>query len=267
MTFKEIDLNLIFTNSFFQIIASAFFGGLFAGLFSNHFESKRRVADKRRDKYYDHRNTIVQIEHELLPSRVNISRDITSLTDSLTNTNEFNKRIVLRFYKLKITTGLSLNLLDIKLINLYAEVFSQFETINNDIDYINQMVISIVEDKKHDRVDMNLVTMYFQFSEYLLIRLKETDQKSLELLAYCKLVLNKNEKKILKKYINDGGQIKSDLSEKSIKAVSRQVTKEENRPHKRNEAHPQFITPFLDLKKSLFKIKYDFNNQLEFQLE
>lgn len=249
MSFQEIDLNFIFRNSYFQIIISAFFGGLFAGLFSNYFESKRRITDKRRDKYYDHRNTIVQIEHELLPSRINISRNISSLIDSSTNTNETSKRIVLRFYKLKLATGLSLNLLDIELINLYAEVFSQFETINNDIDYINQMVTVIVEDKKNNKIDINMVTMYLQFSEYLLKELKSTDQKSLNLLAYCKLILDKNEKKILKKYINKGGQIISELSNKSIKNILKKITKEENRPYKKNEPHPQFITPFLDLKR------------------
>jgi hypothetical protein len=32
------------------IITSAFFGGLFAGVWTNHFESKRRINDKRRNE-------------------------------------------------------------------------------------------------------------------------------------------------------------------------------------------------------------------------
>ena len=192
-------LNSVVNSSHFQVILSAFSGGLFAGLFSNYFESRRRVSDKRRDKYYNHRNTIVQIEHELLPARVNISRDITSLTDSLENTNESNKRIVLRFFKLILSPGLSLNLLNLDLINLYAEVFGQFEIINNDIDYINQIVSAVIEDKKNKRIDENLINQYFLFSDYLLSEIKMADQKSLKLVAYCQIALQKDEKDTLKK--------------------------------------------------------------------
>jgi len=253
MSYNGVDLNFIFTNSYFQIITSAFFGGLFAGLFSNYFESKRRISDKRHDKFFDHRNTIVQIEHELLPSRVNISRNMASLEDSFVNTNESNKRVVLRFYKLKLSQSLSLNILDINLINLYADVFSQFETINNDIDYINQMITSIVEDKKNNKTDINLIAMYFQFSEYLLNALKKVDQKSLELVSYCKIVLSKNENKILKDYVKNGGQIKYNLSKKSIKQKSNRISKEETKPYKKSEIRPQFITPYLDLKKVIIR--------------
>lgn len=241
----------IFSSGYFQIILSAFFGGLFAGLFSNYFESKRRVSDKRRDKYYDHRNTVVQIEHELLSARVNISRNINSLNDSLKNTNEFNKRVVLRFFKLKLSSGLSLSLLNLDLINLYAEVFGQFETINNDIDYIDQMVSSIVEDKKNNKIDINLINMYFQFSDYLLSELGKTDQESLELVAYCKLILSRNEDNILKKYLDKGGQIKYNLNKKTINKSSSKITMEETKPYKKGEVRPKFITPFLDLKKTI----------------
>lgn len=241
----------IFSSSYFQIILSAFFGGLFAGLFSNYFESKRRVSDKRRDKYYDHRNTVVQIEHELLSARVNISRNINSLNDSFKNTNEFNKRVVLRFFKLKLSSGLSLNLLNLDIINLYAEVFGQFETINNDIDYIDQMVSSIVEDKKNNRIDINLINMHFQFSDYLLSELGKTDQESLKLVAYCKLILSRNEDSILKKYLDKGGQIKYNLNKKTINKSSSKITTEETKPYKKGEVRPKFITPFLDLKKTI----------------
>jgi len=60
---------------------------LFAGLFSNYFESKRRIFDKRSDKYHEHKNTIVQIEHELVPARLNLSRNIQSLEDAIKHTN------------------------------------------------------------------------------------------------------------------------------------------------------------------------------------
>lgn len=246
-------LRPIFNSSYFQVILSAFFGGLFAGLFSNHFESRRRISDKRRDKYYDHRNTIVQIEHELIPVRVNISRNVNSLEDSLKSTNELNKRVILRFFKLKLSSGLSLNLLNLDLINLYADVHGQFETINNDIDYISQMVSSIVEDKKSNRIDTNLINTYFKFSDYLLTELEKTDQKSLELLAYCKSVLTRDEDDMLKKYLDMGGQIKYKIGTKTIKKTSDEISKEEINPYKKGEVHPRFITPFLDLKRVIIQ--------------
>lgn len=246
-------LSSIVGSSYFQIVLSAFFGGLFAGLFSNYFEVRRRLSDKRREKYFLHRNTIVQIEHESLPVRVNISRDITSLTDSLENTNELNKRIVLRFFKLNLSPGLSLNLLNLDLINSYAEVYGQFETINNDIDYISQIISSIIEDKKNDKVDENLINQYFQFSDYLLTEIKIADQKSLELLAYCKSILSRDEDEILKKYLAKGGEVKYNLGKKTIKKISNRVSREETKPYKKNEVRPKFITPFLDLKRVIIQ--------------
>lgn len=234
---------------YFQIILSAFFGGLFAGLFSNYYESRRRISDKRRDKYYDHRNTMVQIEHELLPARVNISRNIASLDASLKNTNKSNKRIILRFFKLKLSPGLSLNLLNLDLINLYAKVFSQFEIINNDIDYIDKLASSIIEDKKNNRLEDNLIDMYFQFSEHLLAEIKIADQISLKLVSHCKLILSKNEDDVLKGYLKKGGLIKYKFMKKTAKKISDKILKRETRPHKKGEIRPRFIAPFLDLKK------------------
>lgn len=234
---------------YLQIILSAFFGGLFAGLFSNYFESKRRISDKRRDKYYENRNAIVQIEHELSPIRVNLSRDVTSLKDSLDNTNESNKRIVLRFYKLNLSPGLSLSLLNLDLINLYASVFGKFETINNDIDYIDQIVKSIIENKKFDRIDENLVNQYFTFSDYLLDEIVQADKESLRLLSFCKCIIDKNEKKIIDKYLKSGGQVEYNFREKSINTKIKQIFKEENKPYQKNEIRPKFITPFLDIKR------------------
>jgi len=234
---------------YFQLILAAFFGGLFAGLFSNYFEVKRRISDKRRDKYYNHRNTIVQIEHELLPARINISRNLNSLDESIKNTNKFNKRIILRFYKLRLSSNLSLKLLNLKLINLYAEVSGQFETINNDIDYINQIVSVISEDKKNNKVDENLISLYFQFAEYLFITIKAVDEKSLDLVAYCKLIFLKKENEILKNYLDKGGQIKYNFLGKTFKKKLNEISREETRPYKKGEARPKFITPFLDLKK------------------
>ena len=246
-------LGTVASNIYFQLATSAFFGGLFAGLFSNYFESKRRLLEKRRDKYYKHRNTIVQIEHELMPVRINISRNISSLDEALKNTNDSNKRIILRFFKLKLSAGLNLNLLNLKLINLYAETYGLFETINNDIDYISQMVVSILEDKKNKRIDGNLINTYIEFSNFLLAEIRQADEKCLELLSHCKSVLDKDEEKILIKYLKEGKQVKYNFNKKSIKKISRRVISEETRPHTALETRPQFMTPFLDLKRVLIQ--------------
>lgn len=242
----------IVRSSYFQTIVSAFFGGLFAGLFSNYFESRRRVQDIRRDKYYEHRNTIVQLEHELLPARINLSRDIASLKDSKQNTVDSNKRIVLRFFKLTLSPNLSLKLLNLDLINLYARVFEQFEIINNDIDYINQIVIKIIDNYKSNQNDENLINQYFSFSEYLLSEIILTDNLSRELLSYCKVIISKDEKVILKKYIEVGGEIKYNISKKVINKTSRSIIHEETRPSKKGEVQPKFTTPFLDLRRVLY---------------
>lgn len=241
-------INSIVAGSYFQIIISAFFGGLFAGIFANYFESKRRIVDKRFDKYYDHRNTIVRMEHELLPARVNISRNINSLEDSFKNTSKVSRRIVLRFFKLKLSPDLNLNLLNLELINLYADVFSKFETINNDIDYINQIASSITEGKKKNEIDENLIHLYYQFAEYLLSELKNADSKSLELVCYCKFTLTKNEKKLINSYIKNGGEIDYNVEKKSIENTANRLIKEETRPVKKGEPHPNYIAPYLDMK-------------------
>lgn len=249
MFYTDIFFSSLLGNGYIQIILSAFFGGLFAGVFSNYFESKRRIADKRRDKYFDHRNTIVQIEHEVLPSRINISRNINSIEDSINNTSESSKRIVLRFFKLKLSPGLSLNLLNLDLINLYSEVYSQYESVNNDIDYLSQIVSSIIDDKKSNKVDDNLIEQYFLFSDYLLKEIKDADNKSLELLSYCKSVIDKKEKVLLDKYLANGEEILYKFNKKLIRKISNKVTKEKTRPNRKGETRPQFITPFLDLKR------------------
>ncbi len=235
------------------IITSAFFGGLFAGLWTNHFESKRRVNDKRRDKYYDHRNTIVQIEQELIPLRVNISRDITSIADAITNTHETNVRFILRFYKLSLSTGLGLQLLSLEFINKYAELYSAIESFNSDIQYISGMVSSFLEDKKAERIDDSLIESYKVFLPQLKDECEQIDQKSLELLGMCKLAISKEDKEIRDQYIEDGKEIKYKFDKKSLSKKYEGIRDEEDGSLHKGEKQPKFVSPFLDLKKILIK--------------
>lgn len=236
---------------FVGIIASAFFGGLFAGIWTNHFETKRRIHDKRHDKYYEHRNTIVQIEQELIPLRVNISRDITSIADAIENTHETNIRFILRFYKLSLSTGLGLRLLSLDLINKYAELYSAIETFDSDIQYVSGMVSSVVEDKKTGRIDDSVVESYKVFLPQLKDECEQIDQKSLELLAMCKLAIGKEDKAIRDKYIEDGKEIKYSFERKSLEKKYKGIRDEEDGSLHKNEKQPKFVSPFLDLKKVL----------------
>lgn len=231
------------------IVVSAFFGGLFAGIWTNHFESKRRINDKRTDRYYEHRNSIVQIEQELIPLRVNISRNLASITDAIENTNEHNIRFILRFHKLFLSTGLGLKLLSIDLINMYALLYSATETFNSDIDYVSGMVSFVRENQKVGKVDPSLNESYKVFLPHLKDECEEIDQKSLELLAVIKLAISKEDKKIKDKYVKDGKEIRYILNKNSLSQKSEEIKKEEDASSHKDEKQPKFVSPFLDLKR------------------
>jgi len=239
--------------SMLAIIASAFFGGLFAGLWSNYFESKRRIEDKRREKYYEHRNSIVQIEQELIPLRVNISRNLASLTDAIDNTNDLNIRFILRFYKLALSTGLGLKLLSLDLINKYAQLYSEIETFNSDIEYVSGMISSVREDKKMGRMDASLIESYKVFLPHLKDECEEIDQKSLDLLAMGKLAISNEDAKIKKKYIKDGKEIKYSFRREALSKKYNDIKIEEDASFHKDEKQPKFIAPYLDLKRVLVR--------------
>lgn len=231
------------------IIASAFFGGLFAGIWTNHFESKRRINDKRTEKYFEHRNSIVQIEQELIPLRVNISRNLASIVDALDNTNENNIRFILRFDRLFLSTGLGLKLLSLDLINMYAQLYSAIEKFNSDVDYVSGMIASVRENQKDGKMDLSLVESYKIFLPHLKDECEEIDQKSLDLLALSKVAIGKEDKNIKDKYIKDGKEIKYSISKKSLAQKYDDIKKEENPSSHKDEKQPRFVSPFLDLKK------------------
>lgn len=233
------------------IMASAFFGGLFAGVWTNHFESKRRIHDKRTEKYFEHRNSIVQIEQELIPLRVNISRNFASITDALGNTNENNIRFILRFDRLFLSTGLGLKLLSLDLINMYAQLYSAIEKFNSDIDYVSGMIVSVREDQKVGKMDPSLIESYKVFLPHLKDECEEIDQKSLELLALSKVAIGKEDKNIKIKYVKDGKEIKYLVNKKSLTQKYDDIKKEEDASSHKGEKQPKFVSPFLDLKKIL----------------
>lgn len=215
------------------------------------YEAKIKINDKRHDKYYEHRNTIVQIEQELIPLRVNISRDITAVADAITNTHKTNVRFILRFYKLSLSTGLGLRLLNLDLINKYAELYSAIESFDSDIQYISGMVASVMEDKKAGKIDESMVESYKVFLPQLKDICEHIDQKSLELLGMCKLAIDKEDKKIIDKYIKDGKEINYSFDKKSLSKKYEGIKEEEDGSLHKGEEQPKFVSPFMDLKKVL----------------
>lgn len=235
----------------FEIILSAFAGGFFAGLFSNLYESRRRVKDKRHDKYFEHRNTIVQIEHELIPARINMSRNVESLRNALQETDENKIQLILRFYELSLSTGLSLKLVNIDLINLYSEVFTDFKSITSDLQYVGGMVNMIIEDLKTPEkpIRPGLLDSYITAIKYLYDACKNADAKSLDLLMNCQMALRVKNKSALKKYLTSGDQILYPISKKEIKEQKSKIFKQETRKPRKGEVRPQFFSPFMNLRR------------------
>jgi hypothetical protein len=225
------------------------FGGFFAGWFTNHFESKRRVNDKRVEKYFEHRNTIVQLEQELTPLRVNMSRNLASITDAIENTNDDNVRFVLRFDKLFLSSGLGLKLLSLDLINMYADLYSSVEKLNSDIDYVSGIVAAFREDQKDRKVDFSLINSYRIYLPYLKDICDETDKKSLELLAVSKVAIGDDSDEIKNLYIKNGKEIQYSIDKTLLSQRCDAIREEENPSSHKNEDKPKFVSLFLDFKK------------------
>lgn len=235
----------------FAIIASAFFGGFFAGWWSNRFDSKRRIKERRVDKYNDHRNTVVQIEHELIPLRVNNSRNIEAIKNAIEHTYSYPTkvmiRVILRLYKLKFSTGLNLKLINLDLINKYAILYSDIESFNSDIQYLTSMVSMILEENKNNSFQPGILDSYKQFLPVLMERCEDIDKKSLELISYAKVAVYIKDKKIIDKYIKDGEEIKYAFDKKSLQEKTKFVKKEEDYKYHKKEKRQKFYSPYLDL--------------------
>lgn len=231
------------------IIVSAFLGALFSGLINNYFESRRRLKEKRTDKYFEHRNSIVQLEHELIPIRLNTSRNLAALEDAISNTNPTNIRFILRFYKLSLSSGLNQKFVSLDFINSYSQLYSAIEIFNSDIQYVEGLVYSVRENMKEGKVDDSLNASYKKFLPHIKNECQEIDKKTFELLSKSKLAIGQEDEKIKKKYTEDGKEIKYTFNKKAMDKKNKEIEKEEDFNSHPNEPRPQFISPFLDLKK------------------
>jgi hypothetical protein len=235
---------------YFPQVIAAFAGGFFAAYFTNHYESKRRLVEKRREKYMDHKNTIVQLEHELIPMRVNLSRDLSTI-DGLNDSPAESSRLIMRMYDLSISTGLSLRLLNLKLVNMYSELFSLTESINSDIKYLDGMVKTVHENLK-DKDSMQMVesvlNSYIMMASILKNKLMDADKKSLDLVAYCRVVLSMGNYN-LEEYIKVGEQVNYKFSKSRIFKEKKIITGEEGGSTHKGEKPIQFFAPYFDIRK------------------
>lgn len=234
-----------------SLFISAFMGGFSAGYFGYYFNSKSRVEELRHTKYFEHRNTIVQIEHELIGIRVNLSRDIESIKSALEVKND-RYRFILRFFSLEISSGLSLRLLDLDLINKYSELYIIFQSINSDLEYLGSMVKEIqskidIDNPQPTPALMGLMNNYITMINHVYNQLLSSDKMSLELVAICKIALIERLDVKLKEYIKKGGEIKYSITKSDIDKKIKEISKEENRPGTEKNPKPKFVALYFDL--------------------
>lgn len=230
----------------FVTFLGALLGGLSAAFFTNYFESKGRVEQMRLDKYSDHRYTIVQIEQEVISIRLNLSRDIVSIKEALNNSNNLRVRLLLRLYKLSMSSGSGLKLLNLDLINEYFDVFTKIESVNSDFEYIAGLVDQIrPEVVNKGKIAPGLVETYLKILSLVDQKCAELDKVTLELLALCKKSFKSDVEKERKEYVKKGGEIKYSFNNESLEEIMKKVVSEESdvRP---NVAQPQFFAPYLD---------------------
>lgn len=241
----------IISDSTISLFISAFLGGFSAGVFTYYFNSKSRLNEVRNTKYFEHRNTIVQIEHELVSVRVNLSRNIESIKTALEVKND-RYRFILRFFSLDISSGLSLRLLDLDFINKYAELYIIFQSINSDIEYLKSMVQEIqskidIDNPQPTPTLISLVNNYMLMLNHVYTQLLTSDKMSLELVAMCKIALIESPENKLKEYMRKGGEIKYSISKAAINKKIQMILKEENKRGSEEDPRPQFVALFFDM--------------------
>ena len=228
-------------------IISAFAGGFFAAFWSNKYESKRRMDELRMDKYLEHRNTIVQLEHELIPERVSMSRNLASFVAFKEGTNETRFRILLRLYKLTLSPGLTLKLLNMDVLNEYADLYSMLESINLDIVYHDYLSDKILNDAKEEKIDESVLSMYATLVENLQKNCLIADEKSEILLAKCKAIVDLSDVNIKSEYIKNGGTIKYSIPNTVLQEKRNDIVSQEKPLDHTNRI--QFVAPYMDLVK------------------
>jgi len=233
----------------FQVFISSI-GGILAAILTFRLDSKGKMQNKRLDKYADHRNTLVQIEHELAPTRVSVGNNIKALEDAVQQFDSGVPRLILRMYKSDFSTGLSLRLINLELINDYSKIYILLKKINSDIDYLNQIVEKIQLWLEQEKDFSSLLVAYEKLIRYLVIQCKKADKKILDIVAKCKIALSldEQEEKIKNKYRKDGKEVIYSFPKNSLDSKKADIVQQEKRPYIDGENPDQTFMLYLDLK-------------------
>lgn len=224
-------------------------GGIAAALVTYYLDSRGRIREKRAERYLLHRNTLVQIEHELIPLRLNIGRDLKTLDETIAGCDENSTRVILRTYKLELSSNLGINMLDINLINKYSELYTLVESINSDLHYLEGITESIKTEAKQGQINFSGISTYLTFLPILRVSCRKADRLSLTLLSMIRCVLNDNDSPSRKYFESSGKLEKYNFSKKDLLKDQKKIISQENRPFKNGKRPDKFVVFYLDLKK------------------
>ncbi len=235
-------------NNVANVLISSF-GGIAAALVTYYLDSQGRTREKRTERYLLHRNTLVQVEHEIIPLRLNIGRDLKTLDETISGCDENTTRVILRTYKLDLSSNLGINMLDINFINKYSELYTLVESINSDLHYLEGITESIKSEAKQGQINFSGISTYLTFLPILRDSCRKADELSLSLLSMIRCVLNDNDAASRKLFELNGVLEKYKFSKKQLIKDQKKIITQENRPFKNGKRPDKFVVFYLDLKK------------------
>lgn len=235
---------------FIQAIISSV-GGITAALIIFKLESKRIINEKRRKKFNEHGNAVVQLEHELIPARINLANNINALSEILNDTTPSSIGLLLRTEKINISPGLSLKLQNLILINDYSKLFQKIKQINSDLFYLDEIVKTIVKKFDSQKIDESLLMVYLQLISHIISICEKTDTATLKLLSKCMLIIDSPNEFTLKEYIKTGKAINYNFDKDKLIKIEQKIIVEEAG---QGEEPDKIFLPVYNLKRVEIKI-------------
>lgn len=221
--------------------------GIIAAQYTYLLSQKGNIKEKRRDKYFKHRNTLVQLEHELIPARIDIGNNIKAFEDAIENTGPNKLRLILKMNKIDISTGLSLNLLDLEIINDYSKLYVLIKKINSDISYLDILLNKIQEGQR----SQDILDSYKLLQSHMLSQLRKIDDLGLDLLIKCQLIFKQDDEKLSKIYEKTEKLFGYDFDKKEIDEKKEEITNEETRPPNPGEEPDKNFLLYLDINRTI----------------
>jgi hypothetical protein len=121
--------------------------------------------------------------------------------------------------------------------------------INSDIEYIDKLAYSIIQDFKNNSPDEGKIMVYRQTITHLNTECLKADKMTLKLLALCRLALNVDERMIREKFFNLGGLIDYSINTEQLGIEIKEIEKKETISSVTKEK-AQFIALYFDATKT-----------------